>query len=91
MTTLLRLLFVCCHPALPKDAQAALALKVLCGFSTAEIAAAFLRHRGGDGEAADADEAERFATWAWGLSFRGRRTRMKRLDGVLATLYLAFQ
>lgn len=38
----LRLLFVCCHPHLPQEAQVALALKTLCGFSTAEISRAFL-------------------------------------------------
>ena len=27
----LRLMFVCCHPAIPSDAQVALALKTLCG------------------------------------------------------------
>ncbi len=37
----LRLLFICCHPALAPDAQVALALRTLCGFSTAEIARAF--------------------------------------------------
>ena len=39
---LLRLMFVCCHPALPPEAQAALALKTVCGFSPVEIAKAFL-------------------------------------------------
>ncbi|PTX97476.1 sigma factor, ECF subfamily protein [Verrucomicrobia bacterium LW23] len=38
----LRLIFACCHPQLPRDAQTALALKTLCGFSPAEIAKAFL-------------------------------------------------
>ncbi|KAF0094909.1 MAG: RNA polymerase sigma-70 factor ECF subfamily [Puniceicoccaceae bacterium 5H] len=38
----LRLVFACCHPALPEEAQVALALKTLGGFSTEEIAAAFL-------------------------------------------------
>ena len=38
----LRLMFVCCHPLLSTDAQVVLALKVLCGFSTSEIARAFL-------------------------------------------------
>ena len=33
----LRLMFVCCHPAVTADAQVILALKVLGGFSTAEI------------------------------------------------------
>jgi RNA polymerase sigma-70 factor (ECF subfamily) len=38
----LRLLFVCCHPHLAQEAQVALALKTLGGFSTIEIAKAFL-------------------------------------------------
>lgn len=38
----LRLIFACCHPQLPQEAQTALALKTLCGFSPAEIAKAFL-------------------------------------------------
>jgi RNA polymerase sigma-70 factor (ECF subfamily) len=38
----LRMIFACCHPALPPEAQVALALKTLCGFSAAEIAHAFL-------------------------------------------------
>src|SRR3712207_571337 len=38
----LRLMFVCCHPSVAPDAQVVLALKVLCGFSTGEIARAFL-------------------------------------------------
>ncbi len=38
----LRLMFVCCHPALAPENQVVLALKTLCGFSPAEIAAAFL-------------------------------------------------
>ncbi|MNM26612.1 putative ECF RNA polymerase sigma factor SigI [compost metagenome] len=37
----LRLLFICCHPALAPDAQVALALRTLCGLSTVEIARAF--------------------------------------------------
>ena len=35
---LLRMLFVCCDEAIPKDSRLVLALKTLCGFSTAEIA-----------------------------------------------------
>ncbi|HEX6933172.1 MAG TPA: RNA polymerase sigma factor [Streptosporangiaceae bacterium] len=38
----LRLIFTCCHPALPLDAQVALTLRTLAGLSTAEIARAFL-------------------------------------------------
>jgi RNA polymerase sigma-70 factor (ECF subfamily) len=38
----LRLLFTCCHPALPRQAQIALTLRVVCGLTTAQIARAFL-------------------------------------------------
>ena len=38
----LRLLFTCCHPALPPDAQTALALKTLAGLTTREIARGFV-------------------------------------------------
>jgi RNA polymerase sigma-70 factor (ECF subfamily) len=38
----LRLIFTCCHPALAREAQVALALRTLCGLSTDEIARAFL-------------------------------------------------
>jgi RNA polymerase sigma-70 factor, ECF subfamily len=38
----LRLMFTCCHPALPIEAQVALTLRTLAGLSTAEIARAFL-------------------------------------------------
>jgi RNA polymerase sigma-70 factor, ECF subfamily len=39
---LLRLIFTCCHPALPPDAQIALTLREVCGLTTEEIAHAFL-------------------------------------------------
>lgn len=38
----LRMMFTCCHPALPLESQVALTLKILCGFSSAEIARALL-------------------------------------------------
>jgi RNA polymerase sigma-70 factor (ECF subfamily) len=38
----LRLIFICCHPALPPDAQIALTLREVCGLTTEEIAWAFL-------------------------------------------------
>jgi RNA polymerase sigma-70 factor (ECF subfamily) len=38
----LRLIFTCCHPALPLEAQVALTLRTLAGLTTAEIARAFL-------------------------------------------------
>jgi RNA polymerase sigma-70 factor, ECF subfamily len=38
----LRLIFTCCHPALAREAQVALTLRLVCGLTTAEIARAFL-------------------------------------------------
>ena len=38
----LRLIFTCCHPVLPADAQVALTLRTVCGLTTEEIAHAFL-------------------------------------------------
>lgn len=38
----LRLIFTCCHPILPADAQIALTLREICGLTTEEIAAAYL-------------------------------------------------
>ena len=38
----LRLIFTCCHPALPQDAQIALTLREVCDLTTEEIAHAFL-------------------------------------------------
>jgi RNA polymerase sigma factor (sigma-70 family) len=38
----LQLVFTCCHPALPREAQIALTLRVVCGLTTAQIARAFL-------------------------------------------------
>jgi RNA polymerase sigma-70 factor (ECF subfamily) len=38
----LRLIFTCCHPALAREAQVALTLRLVCGLTTVEIAQAFL-------------------------------------------------
>lgn len=38
----LKLIFVCCHPAVAADSRAALTLKLVCGLSTDEVARAFL-------------------------------------------------
>src|SRR5690606_30002589 len=39
----LRLVFACCHPALPRDAHVELTLRLVCGLSVAEVARALLR------------------------------------------------
>lgn len=51
---LLRMMFSCCHPRLPEEAQVALVLHILCGFSVGEVAAAFV-----DGEAATQKRIQR--------------------------------
>jgi RNA polymerase sigma-70 factor, ECF subfamily len=38
----LRLIFICCHPALAREAQVALTLRLVCGVATRDIASAFL-------------------------------------------------
>jgi RNA polymerase sigma factor (sigma-70 family) len=38
----LRMMFSCCHPRLPEEAQVALVLHILCGLSVAEVASAFV-------------------------------------------------
>jgi RNA polymerase sigma-70 factor (ECF subfamily) len=38
----LRLIFICCHPAVGEDARAALTLRLVCGLTVTEIARAFL-------------------------------------------------
>jgi RNA polymerase sigma-70 factor (ECF subfamily) len=85
----LRMMFVCCHPSIPAEAQVALALKTLCGFSVTEIARAFLT--------TDAAIAKRLTR----AKQKIREARIPfeipvgeelgpRLDGVLPSLYLLF-
>lgn len=85
----LRLLFVCCHPSLTPDAQVVLALKVLCGFSTGEIARAFLTS-----EAAIEKQLtrtkQRIRDSTIGFVIPEGPELAARLDGVLAALYLLF-
>ncbi len=85
----LRLLFVCCHPAVAPDAQVVLALKVLCGFSTGEIARAFL-----SSEAAIEKQLtrtkQRIQQADIGFEIPEGEDLAPRLDGVLAALYLLF-
>ena len=85
----LRLMFACCHPLIPPEAQTALALKTLCGFNTAEIAIAFLTS-----EAAIAKRLTRARQKIRELQIpfeipAGEELSI-RLDGVLQTLYLLF-
>ena len=85
----LRMMFVCFHPELATDAQTALALRTLCGFSPAEIAAAFLTS-----EAAVAKRLvrarQRIRDLSLPFAVPDAAELSSRLDGVLHTLYLLF-
>jgi len=85
----LRLMFACCHPLVPQDAQAALALKTLCGLGTGEIATAFLTS-----EAAIAKRLtrarQRIRELQVPFEIPAGGELSRRLDGVLQTLYLLF-
>lgn len=86
---ILRLLFVCCHPDLPATQQIALALRVVSGLSTGQIARAFL--------VSDAAMEKRLVrakarVAAAGVPFEtpGPAERAERLAAVAAMLYLLF-
>ena len=85
----LRLMFVCCHPAIPAESQVALALKTLCGFSVAEIGHAFLTT-----EAAIAKRLTRAKQKIHQaripFEIPAARELGQRLDSVLQSLYLLF-
>ena len=85
----LRMMFVCCHPLIPADAQAALALKTLCGFSAKEIAAAFLTTEASISKRLT--RAKHHVREA-GIPFEipAGPELSRRLDGVLQSLYLLF-
>src|SRR6202034_3264553 len=85
----LRLIFTCCHPAIPPEAQVALTLREICGLTTEEIARAFL--------VSPATLAQRIVR----AKTRIRETPIpyevptppelpERLDAVLQVIYLVF-
>jgi RNA polymerase sigma factor (sigma-70 family) len=85
----LRMMFSCCHPKLPEDAQIALVLHILCGFSVSEIASAFL-----NGEAAVEKRITRakktLAASKTLFDLSGIEDFSRRLPVVQRTLYLLF-
>jgi RNA polymerase sigma-70 factor (ECF subfamily) len=85
----LRLLFVCCHEAVPAESRVALALRTLCGFSTAEIARALLTT---DANVQKRVERARDRLRELDVDFdTPAATQLDaRLDAVLAVVYLLF-
>lgn len=84
---LLRLIFIACHPVLPREAQVALTLRLLGGLETVEIARAFLLP-----EATVAQRIVRAKKALNGQAFElpGPQEREQRLSAVLAVVYLIF-
>jgi RNA polymerase sigma-70 factor (ECF subfamily) len=85
----LRLILTCCHPALNREAQVALTLRAVCGFTTAEIARAFV--------APEATVAQRMVRAKRKIAAAGIPYRVpsgseldERLSEILAVLYLLF-
>jgi RNA polymerase sigma-70 factor (ECF subfamily) len=85
----LRMVFMCCHPALNRDGRVALSLKTAGGFSVAEIASAFL--------ASEATVAQRLVRakrtlreLGVGLELPRGAELTARVDSVLEVIYLLF-
>ncbi len=85
----LRLIFVCCHPALELKSRVALTLRTVCGLSTTEIARAFLDHEPTMGQRISRAKAKIAGA---GISFFVPTAEHwpARLDAVLTTIYLIF-
>ena len=85
----LRLLFICCHPALPLEARVALTLRMVGGLTVTEIARAFLVQDTTMGQRISRAKAKIKSA---GIPFTipGAEDLPSRIDGVLAVLYLVF-
>lgn len=85
----LRLIFTCCHPALPPDAQIALTLREVAGLTTEEIARAYLTRPPVIGQRIVRAKA-RIRDEALPYEVPGRTELPSRLQSVLRVVYLVF-
>jgi RNA polymerase sigma-70 factor (ECF subfamily) len=85
----LAMMFLCCHPEIPRDGGIALTLKTVCGFGTGEIARAFLIQ---ETTAAQRIVRAKKLIRDRDLTFElpDHELPPQRLDSVLETLYLMF-
>ena len=86
---LLRMMFSCCHPLLPEEAQVALILHILCGFSVDEVASAFVTsHAAMEKRITRAKKV--LARSKKLFDIEGGKDFAARLPGVQRALYLLF-
>lgn len=85
----LQMMFAICHPTLPEESQIGLALRILCGFGIDEIATAFMTNRETINKRLSRAK-EKLREKNVQLGFPDDKELNRRLDSVLATLYLLF-
>jgi RNA polymerase sigma factor (sigma-70 family) len=85
----LQMMFAICHPSIPAEAQIGLSLRILCGFGIDEIAAAFLSNRETINKRLFRAK-EKLRQLNVRIEMPAELEINKRLETVLATLYLLF-